>query len=188
MKQPHAQLLRAGMLLSVCLSAAPHVLAQHPLNDPSHEPAAGERLRGQLIRVLQYEALLGDPLSAELGLCLDESQDGRPVPDAGGPETLAAARRLAPIRRAAEACALSLRGGTDPTQPDTVDTTRLVGGLRARLEGLRTLAAALLTLKPCLQGAQRAEDTHRCFHNATGALPTLEEQQQLATLFLLSRP
>ena len=173
-------------LLSSVFLCVSHPAVSQDLNQDSlsvSAPGANTNdSRQQLIRVMQFEALLGASLSAEVGLCLDESRGERPL-NLGEDGKAISARELAQIRRIVETCTLAIARQPKDAGADQEASTRLVGALRLRLEGLRALAVKQAEMKSCAQDVEHLEALFSCFQHATGTTPSVDEKAQLASLF-----
>lgn len=159
----HGRLLFSTLLLSYVLSTG-----AVSAGSSSPSPQAGELL----LRLLQYEAMLGDELTPEMALCVDMVTRGRFfefAPDGGPP----GASAINSVRRAAELCAISPAYGA----------TRLVGELRELLAKQLAQATKLNAVRQCLSQSVGTEALRTCVTTATGAPPTPTEWRQWTTLF-----
>ena len=142
--------------------------------------------RLQVIRVLQYEAMLGGELSAQAGLCIDERMTKPGLVSLANVEALSP-RALAHLRRSAETCVLAEKVGETDDPSGGGSATRAVGDLRANLVNLREFAEKLRKVRPCLTSAQDIDTMRSCVVASTGAQPTPAEWQQWVALYRTSR-
>jgi hypothetical protein len=124
------------------------------------------------LRVLQYEAVLGDLLDARNGACVDDAMGHRldiPTGDDSGAQRAADA-----VRDAAEQCSLA-QGG---------DHLRLVGGVRKALgEQMFLRASSLAGSRSCLDKAPTLDALRSCVTAAIGVAPSAEEWPRWTALY-----
>ncbi|HEX3637549.1 MAG TPA: hypothetical protein VHV99_19075 [Paraburkholderia sp.] len=160
--------LPAGLLAASLAAFSTHAFAgaSDTAGDPFGEAGSPE------LRVLQYEAVLGDPLDARNGACVDDAMGHRldiPMGDDGS-----AQRAADEVRAAAEQCSLA-QGG---------DHLRLVGGVRKALADQMFLrASSLAGARSCLDKAPSLNALRDCVTAAIGVPPSAAEWPRWTALY-----
>lgn len=126
-----------------------------------------------LLRVLHYEAILGDELAPETGLCVDAEMSEISL-EFDQEEIAFSARTNQQVQRAAELCAVYKRD----------IATRLIGQKASKLQEQILLFSPMLRQgRICLADPATLGSLQACVKRTTGLTPSPAELQQWTAVF-----